>query len=101
MASLKAVKGGSFLLEGDISTSHVPALLESGWQVLSCAQESTLIIDFSMVVDADSATLAMVLEWMKRAQSISKCLMLTNFPEELYALATICGLNHLLVTDTK
>ena len=100
MASLKAVKGGCFLLEGDISKRNVPALMDSGWQVLSLAEQSTLTIDFSMVVHADSATLAMILEWMKRVQSSSRQLTFTNFPEELHALASICGLDQFFATGT-
>ncbi len=97
MAILAQAKDNYFMLEGDVSKDTVPALVESGWAQLAASSAARLTIDFSAATQADSAALAMLLEWMKRAQSISKPLVFVSFSAELKALAIVCGIEQFFI----
>ncbi len=97
MTVLSLIADGRFALEGNISKTSVPELVESGWDMLSQSKSGgALVVDLSRVSRADSAALAMLLEWMRRAQQRSIRLRFEHFPKDLVGLASVCGVDQIL-----
>lgn len=55
-----------------------------------------LVIDFSAVTEADSAALALVLDWLRRARARGTNIELRALPEALVVLAEVYGVTALL-----
>lgn len=55
-----------------------------------------LVIDFSAVTEADSAALALVLDWLRRAKAGGTKIELRALPEALVVLADVYGVTGLL-----
>ncbi|MCY4472256.1 MAG: STAS domain-containing protein [Kistimonas sp.] len=102
MIALEPVKPGYLALRGTVDAGTVPALLESGWNKLKrCLEEGDVVVDLSAVSDADSAALALLVCWLRRARrDQGHRLCYVQFPGELAALAGLCGLDVLLCIDS-
>jgi phospholipid transport system transporter-binding protein len=55
-----------------------------------------LVIDFSSVTEADSAALALLLDWSRRARASGAQIHLRSLPPGLAALADVYGIAGLL-----
>jgi len=88
--TLTATSGGNhaqakLTLPGDVSIGVLPGLIkQQGWLTLPILE-----VDFTGVTKADSAILAMLLFWAKRA---STPLKITGFPKQLDNLITLYDL---------
>ncbi|TAH46332.1 MAG: STAS domain-containing protein [Betaproteobacteria bacterium] len=80
-------------LEGALTMRTAPALLESGRQR---AAEGGLLVDFSAVTEADSAALALVLDWLRAARGAGHDLLLHALPAGLASLAALYDIDGLL-----
>lgn len=56
-----------------------------------------LIVDFSGVTEADSAALALLLDWMRTAESTGRKLSHRGMPAGMRSLAQLYGVDELLV----
>lgn len=83
-----------FALEGVLDFRTVCALLRDGERML--AGEGPLAIDLAAVHEANSAGLALLLEWTDLAQRRGRPLHLYNLPESLVHLAELANLGPLL-----
>ena len=83
-----------FALEGVLDFATVRALLRDGERML--AGEGPLAIDLAAVHEANSAGLALLLEWIDLAQRRGRPLHLYNLPESLVHLAELANLGPLL-----
>ena len=83
-----------FALEGVLDFGTVCALLRDGERML--AGEGPLAIDLAAVHEANSAGLALLLEWIDLAQRRGRPLRLYNLPESLVHLAELANLGPLL-----
>ena len=83
-----------FALEGVLDFGTVRALLRDGERML--AGEGPLAIDLAAVHEANSAGLALLLEWVDLAQRRGRPLHLYNLPESLVHLAELANLGPLL-----
>jgi phospholipid transport system transporter-binding protein len=78
-------------LDGELSMRTAASVFErplpagGGW-----------IIDFSAVTAADSAALALLLAWLRRARARGVGVELHALPESLHALARLYGIDVLL-----
>lgn len=101
MSALVAVKPGHFALKGVLDAAAVPALVDSGWQQLEVQLAQTDVsVDLSAVSEADSAALALLLCWERRArQGGGHALSWCRLPAALAALAGLCGVDRLLSGD--
>lgn len=64
------------------------------------SQKNTLDFDFSAVISANSAALALLLEWLKYAKREQKTITFHGLPSQLLSIATIAGLENIL-TNSK
>lgn len=78
-----------FSVEGDMTFAAIGAQLANLFAFLESAKRVT--IDLGRVTAADSAGLALLVEWKKIARSQKCQLALKNIPEQLHMLANLSG----------
>lgn len=86
---------GGYRLQAPLLFSTVPALREQGVALISAAQEQ-LQMDLSAVTAADSAGLALLIDWLASARSAGKHLRYVRAPDALLALARLSDVAPLL-----
>jgi phospholipid transport system transporter-binding protein len=85
---------GDWLLEGDLDFYTVPEVLA---QARDCgAGAGAIRVDLKGVNRADSAGLALLLEWLRRAERHGCEISFVNVPEQLMSIARVCGLEGIL-----
>lgn len=89
-AEVVSVDDGHVQVRGPLSFASVPALSArpAGW----IRPGATIDVDLSAVSHADSAGLAMVLEWLSQAGASGANLRLRDAPEQMLAIARVSGL---------
>lgn len=96
---LKAGDGqGRFALHGSLNADSVPALWQQAGGAFQGARE--LDIDLSAVERADSAGLALLVEWTRQARQNGQRIRFLNLPEQLLAIARVSGLDTMLPFST-
>ncbi len=83
-----------YALLGVLDFQTVPGLLEDGARMLE--GEGPLDLDLAGVREANSAGLALLLEWLDLAGRRQRPLRLYNLPESLVNLADLANLSPLL-----
>ncbi|TAK53852.1 MAG: STAS domain-containing protein [Gammaproteobacteria bacterium] len=91
---LRAAGPGSYLLEGRLVFGTAARLLAEGEAAF--AGERGVVVDLSGVTRADSAGLALLLEWSLTARSAGREIRYRNLPAEITALATLAEVRTLL-----
>ena len=86
---------GGCRLQAPLLFSTVPALREQGVALISAAQEQ-LRMDLSAVTAADSAGLALLIDWLACARSAGTRLCYVRVPDALLALARLSDVAPLL-----
>lgn len=76
-------------LVGDVNFQSVPDLLTRSIQAFDFSQ--ALHIDLSQVDHADSAGLALMLEWLEQAQKAKGSVRFRGIPEALQNIARLCN----------
>lgn len=91
MSALAIIKlgAGSFSVEGDMTFAAISAQLATLFTFLTPSKQIT--IDLAHVSSADSAGLALLIEWKKIARTHKSQLVLKNIPEQLLMLAGLSG----------
>lgn len=90
---LKAQPPG-WVLEGELSFASVPELLGQGLKEFNFS--STVHLDLGGIKHADSAGLALLLEWMDIARRSGGSLSLSQLPESLLDIARMSNVEGLL-----
>jgi len=83
---------GVFALSGRMTFQTVPQFLAHTDEWLQSGAK-TVTIDMQGVTLADSAGLALMLEWLQRARAAGRELVFTNLPEQLRQLIHVSGLH--------
>ncbi|MTI14849.1 STAS domain-containing protein [Sansalvadorimonas verongulae] len=96
MGELTPMSPGRFALTGVVNKDSVPKLVDSSWAALAKDPARDLVVDLSGVDHADSSALAMLLSWVRRARQSEKELAFAQIPDDLMALARVCGMDELL-----
>jgi len=60
--------------------------------------QQPIVIDLQKITNADSAGLALIIEWIKQAEQQQTPLSFQNIPQQLLALAKLSGFEHRLTT---
>jgi len=82
---------GQFYIEGELSFLSLNKKLVNSFKFLNSA--SVVTIDMSQVKTADSAGLALMVEWLKDSQLYKTQLLFDNVPRQLQVLAKLSGLD--------
>jgi len=93
-AELVARGEGRFALSGILDFSTVDALLPRGLALLDGAGPA--LLDLAGVTRANSAGLALLLEWLDQARRRGRELHVTHLPTSLADIARICNCTELL-----
>ncbi|MCG8024060.1 MAG: STAS domain-containing protein [Candidatus Thiodiazotropha endolucinida] len=96
MTITKVERDGAFRfhVQGEMTFSSVKELLLHSKQLFSAVEE--LEVDLSQVDHADSAGLALVLEWMAQAAERNARIVFTGVPESMVSIARLCQVASLL-----
>ena len=81
-------------LEGIIDFNNVVKLKESGIELMNAV--SAVYIDFAGVKQADSSSLALLVNWARAAKRQHKTIKLLNLPAKLASVARVSGLDAVL-----
>jgi phospholipid transport system transporter-binding protein len=87
--------GEGLRVEGDLTFATVGALLAASRPLFS-AGEATLRVDLSGVGHADSAGLALLIEWLRLARAAGRELRFQAVPGQMQAIAAASGLTDVL-----
>jgi len=82
-------------VSGDLTFATVPVLLERSEAVA----RGPLVVDLGAVGHADSAGLALLVEWSRRARAVGHELSYVNLPEQLVRLVRVSGLEQIFALD--
>jgi phospholipid transport system transporter-binding protein len=96
MSITKVERDGAFRfhVQGDMTYSSVKALLQRSIELFSSVEE--LEVDLSQVDHADSAGLALVLEWVAQASERNAKIVFTGIPDSMLSIARLCQVESLL-----
>ena len=84
-----------FLVEGELNMITVPTLLQSMTSQFP-ASGSEIHIDLAGVTRSDSAGLALLVEWLREAESREISMRFHNLPHQLQEIARVSDLLPLL-----
>jgi phospholipid transport system transporter-binding protein len=94
VAGLEKTSDGGYRLFGELVFDTVSGVLRSSERLFEGADE--LVIDLADVSRADSAGLALLMEWVKRADLKKKSIKYNNMPEKLLNIARVSTVEDLL-----
>lgn len=83
-----------YSVEGELTFANINKKAVVAFKIDNGTKQITL--DLKKVVKSDSAGLALLLEWLKIAQCQQVQLTFNNVPEQLIALANLCGLENVV-----
>lgn len=90
---------GRIVVTGELTFATARDARQIGTLVLESSRATTLVIDCAGVARADSAGLAVLLDWMSWARRKSRTLKLENLPASLVAIAKISEVDGLLTAS--
>ena len=94
VAALVDSGAGSWLLQGELDFESVPDLLRhAGARMLG---KERLEVDLKAVTRADSAGLALLVEWLRESETAGNDIVFINVPPQLLSIARVCGLDEIL-----
>ncbi len=93
-AALRTGPEGRLLLEGDLNFNTVVRLLGEFRSLLD--QGTDIQVDLQGVSRADSAGLALLVEWMRNAKAVGKSIQFLNIPQQMLAIARVSSLDQVL-----
>jgi phospholipid transport system transporter-binding protein len=93
-------EGRRMLLSGPVTLANVAEVLQEGRRHLEEGRgrvdERLRVVDLGGVTEMDSALLALLLAWLRDAQSRDRPLEFSNLPESLRTIARLYGVDGLL-----
>lgn len=93
-AQLEAVGSGRVRVSGVLDATTAGTLLTESRQTFAGAD--ALDIDLGGVTEADSAGLALLIEWVRAARQSNRAIRFENIPQQITALARISEVEELL-----
>jgi phospholipid transport system transporter-binding protein len=85
---------GHWLLEGELDFNTVPEVLQHTGA--SMRGVSGITVDLKGVKRADSAGLALLVEWLRESERAGMPISFVNVPAQLLSIARVCGLEEIL-----
>jgi len=85
---------GNWLLQGELGFESVAGVLRHAGAMM--AGETRLEVDLRDVSRADSAGLALLVEWLRESQHAGNEIVFINVPDQLLSIARVCGLDEIL-----
>ncbi len=92
---IASAEDGRVAISGDLTFETVSTLRERGVELLG--RDGDVILDLNAVTRADSAGLALMVEWLKQAKRRESSLQVVNMPEQMLAIARMSKLDEVLL----
>ena len=90
------VHESTLVLSGEISVHTVTSLLGEGRAAIKALPADMAVLDLSAVTKADSAGLALVVDWMRTAKHGGSKLQVVGLSAQLADIARVSGLEDFL-----
>ncbi len=87
---------GRVAVTGELTFATAREARQVGLLVLESSRAERIVVDCAGVTRADSAGLAVLLDWLAWGRRKSRAVSLTNLPESLVAIARISEVDELL-----
>lgn len=98
-ARLEALGDGRFRLAGVLDVESVPALVERIDELLQAPGD--VEVDLGAVSRADSAGLALLVDWYREANRRGRRIHFRQVPPQMLALAQVSGVDRLLALEPR
>lgn len=95
LGEIKALGDGRYRLTGDLTFDTVSRVLDQSEDLFQ-GEDQRLELDLADVNRADSAGLALLMEWTRLARRRSVDIQFVNVPEQMAAVAKLTGLDTVL-----
>jgi len=95
MSQISPQNNGGFAISGELVFDTVPDLVANGRAMFE-SDGGTVAIDLAQVTRADSAGLALLIEWRRVALGRGKAVAFKNVPAQMIDIAKVSGLDTLL-----
>jgi phospholipid transport system transporter-binding protein len=89
---------GRFKLEGELSFVSVQTAIHKTADLFALPVNK-MVFDLAGITKADSAGLALLLEWLRQASLGGVDLHYVNLPGQLLAMAHVAGVDDILIID--
>ena len=89
------MEGDVLYVSGDLDFSNVMSVYQASIKTI-CASSSSVTIDFSRLLSANSAALAIIVNWMKLANKNNVAISFRNMSGDIISLAKSSGLDKLI-----
>ncbi len=96
-AALETGGEGRWRLSGELGFGTVSRLLKDSRAGFSDGND--IEVDLSGVTRADSAGLALLVEWLREAERAGRAISFVNMPAQMQSIARICGLDDILTAS--
>lgn len=96
-AQLVKTDDGRLLVSGELSMDTVPELLKQGH--LQRGADGDIRVDLQGVERADSAGVALLVEWQRAANRQQHTIHFQNIPSQMLAIARLSGVDVLLALN--
>lgn len=97
-AELRAMENGRFRVEGELTFASVPKMLKISTGLFQ--GQARIRLDLSGVRRADSAGLALLIDWRAQAGREKRSLDFDAIPEQIRAMARVNGVESMLAPNT-
>ncbi len=95
--SLKQLSPTAWELHGDVNVDTITAILKPGRLMIDALPKGqTLTLDLKGVLDADSASVALLIDWLRHAKKQGKTLLFSNLPEIMKDIITVSNLESII-----
>jgi phospholipid transport system transporter-binding protein len=96
MAEARLIDNGSgnWLLQGELGFDSVADVLRHAGAMMT--GKARLEVDLRDVSRADSAGLALLVEWLRESEYAGNEIAFINVPDQLLSIARVCGLDEIL-----
>ena len=95
---ISQIDSGRFKLVGELSFVSVQEAMKNGAKLFEIPADK-MVFDLAGITKADSAGLALLLEWLRLATLNGVDLHYINLPRQLQAMAHVAGVDEILVID--
>jgi len=93
-ASIEAARNGRLVVRGTVTFTTVPRLYEQSRSLFR--GDADMVVDLRGVERADSAGLALLVEWMREARRNERSVRFVNMPHQMLAIARVSSLDQVL-----
>ncbi len=82
---------GRWRIDGEIDFTTVMRLRQLGDKEIGNASHGQLYVDLSSVTNSNSAGIALMFAWQRKANLLGKKISFENIPPSLLRIAKVCG----------